>query len=167
MNHKQSCIRETLTLSVYADSTNPMKSRLFQIFLHICALFSHLIAIFVTFGFFLALFVINKSCVTFHKSHFTCQLSHVTFHLSLRPTSTDLPLLTLPLSTLDRFLIKKKTLVNYKQKIFKIVVSFERIMQFWCSSRFRILRTIYTHYILWSVFNLFMSSNMWLHILHW
>ena len=36
-----------------------------------------------------------------------------------------------------------------KENIVKIVVAFEHIMQFWCPSRFRILRTIVTHYILW------------------
>ena len=49
------------------------------------------------------------------------------------------------------FLHEKNSIVfgtNIKKNIVKTVVIFQPIMQFWCPSRFRILGTIHTHFIL-------------------
>ena len=48
-------------------------------------------------------------------------MSHVTFHLSIAQTATDIPLLTPPLFRVDWFKIKKKKktkkkLINHEQK---------------------------------------------------
>ena len=58
-------------------------------------------------------------------------------------------LLTPPLSTLDWFQIQKSPNYSWTRNVVKIVVTFELIMQFWCPSRFTILRTIGNHFILW------------------
>ena len=49
----------------------------------------------------------HMSHVKWYMSHNTCTMPHVTFHLSLMPTATDLPLLNTPLSTADWFQIQK------------------------------------------------------------
>ena len=90
-------IRETLTLSACADSsTNTMKFRIFDTFLHFSKNVSHSFALLGTFCYLSGTF-----CTNFHVSHVTCHKSHVTFHRSLTPKATDLPLLTPPLSTED------------------------------------------------------------------
>ena len=60
----------------------------------------NLVLFFVTF---LALkkIILHMFKVTCHMSHFIGPMSHVTFHRSITPTATDLPLLTPPLSTVD------------------------------------------------------------------
>ena len=90
----KSRIRETLTISVFADSsTDTVKSCLFHSFLHFLALFSNLFCIFLTF-------------CDISVSQVTCHMSYVTFHLSLMPTATDLPLLIPQSSTVDWFQIQ-------------------------------------------------------------
>ena len=85
-------IWETPTLLACADSnTNDMKSCLLTIFCTFETFLLHFLALFMTF---LVLFV---------KTKIMCHMSHATFHLSLTPTATDLPLLTPPLSTVDWF----------------------------------------------------------------
>ena len=62
-------------------------------------------------------------------SQVTCHMSHVTFHLSLTSTATDLPLLTPPLSTVDWFQIQRKPELLMDENFVKIVVTFGRYRQ--------------------------------------
>ena len=92
----------------------------------------------------------HLSQVPWEISHITCHMSQVTFHLSIMPTATHLPLMTPPSSTVDSFQIyKKKKKLSWTKNVVTIVLNFEPIMQFWHPSRLRILRTIQIHYILW------------------
>ena len=85
-NTKKSRMRETLTLSGCVDSsTNTMKSRLFDTFLHFWALFRQLFAFFGTFCDFPGTFCTKKimchmSQVTSYMSHVTCDMSPSTCH---------------------------------------------------------------------------------------
>ena len=64
-------------------------------------------------------------------SYITCHVSHVTFHLSLKPTAANRPLLIHPLSTLDWFQVKKNPNYLWTKNNVNIVVTFEQILQFY------------------------------------
>ena len=115
---------DTLGVCHTDSSTDTMKSRLFDTFLHFLALFVTFLALIGTFcknkkkSFIMCQeshFTCDISHVTCDMSHVTFHLSHVTFHLSVMHTATDLPLLTPPLATVDWFQIQK-TLLNHGQK---------------------------------------------------
>ena len=76
-------------------------------FLTLLCTFEHFWAIYLHFCHFLWLFWHLKKKIMCHVRQVTCHMSHVTFHLSLTPTAAHLPLLTPPLSTVDRFQIQK------------------------------------------------------------
>ena len=89
----------------------------------------------------------HVSHVSCHVWHVTCHVSHVTCHLSLTPTATatDLPLLTPSAGTSWLWGSNQQD----EKNVTKIVATFEPIIQFWCPSRLRILRTIPDPFILW------------------
>ena len=90
----KSCIRETSTLSVCADSTrNNRKSRLFDSFLHFWTLFSYfcMLAHFVTFLSLFGIFSLKE--IIYHILRVTCHLPPVTNANSDRPSPADSPII--------------------------------------------------------------------------
>ena len=153
----RSCIRETPTLSAYADSsTNTMKSCFFDIFLHFWVLFINIFPlIFYSFCDISGTFC-RRNKIMCHKSHVMCHMSHLMCNMSPLPVTnanshrrspTDYPITHRKLVQEGKKYLENP--INNQQKIILKISNFWPIMQFWCPSRFRIHWKLSTNSILW------------------